>query len=123
MLNAALAQRRLQARVVKRPVAGLVDHDFACNRRELGHEGVSGLAADQKAAERAISADRGARACAADSTLPAAIRQIGRVALTRVHDAQPERASELQQSLRLRQDLACELDVGELVHVAAEVAE
>src|SRR5260370_21122913 len=43
--------------LVEGPLAGLVDHRFAGNRRKLGNDGMSRLAADQDAAHRPLRAD------------------------------------------------------------------
>ena len=113
MLDAEIAQQRVEIGRVERALAGLVDHRLAGDRIELRDDVVAGLAADEDAPHRAGIADAH-RGLAALELRLRRVGEIGAVPFARVDDQQSGGARGLEHR-SARRDRAAEQR-----HVVAE---
>ena len=110
MLDAEIAQQRVEISAVKRALARLVDHRLAGQRTELGNDVVARLAADQYAAHRAGRADAHRGMPALDLGF-GRVGKIGAVALAGVDHQQAGLARRVQHGLTGRNRAAKQRDI------------
>jgi hypothetical protein len=104
LLDSALLQDPLQLGAMESVVARFVHHRLAGSRREFRDQIVTVFPSNQQQAHRSRGSDRRAGALAAFELGSRAIRQVGKMTLSRMNYGESRSTSRFQQSLDGRND-------------------